>query len=86
MSEILERAKAFLFARKTAYNAVFRSAQGEVILRDLARFCRAHDTTFVPDDRASALMEGRREVWLRIQHHLQLSEAELWDIYQQPKR
>lgn len=52
-----------------------------VVLEDLAKFCRANESTFHLDDRAHAVAEGRREVWLRIQHHLQLSDAQLWELY-----
>jgi hypothetical protein len=51
------------------------------VLKDLARFCRAHRSTAHPDPHAAAKMDGRREVWLRIQEHLQLSEPQLWELY-----
>jgi hypothetical protein len=51
------------------------------VLRDLAKFCRAHETTFNPDPRAHALAEGRREVFLRIANHMNLTEDELWELY-----
>src|SRR5512146_1060172 len=45
---------------------------GEMVLADLARFCRANEPCFMKDDRYHALLEGRREVWLRIQNELKL--------------
>jgi hypothetical protein len=51
------------------------------VLNDLAAFCRANKSTFHEDPRAHAVLEGRREVWLRIQQHLQLDEDALWKIY-----
>ena len=36
-----------------------------VVLQDLMKFCRAHQTTALPDQRASTLLEGRRDVWIR---------------------
>jgi hypothetical protein len=54
---------------------------GEEVLRDLAKFCRAHKTTFATDARAHAVAEGRREVWLRIQAHIRLNEDELWRLH-----
>lgn len=80
-AELVQRAKRFLFARQTAYHAVFRSAQGERVLADLAKFCRAHETTFHADPRLAAQLDGRREVWLRIQHHLKLNQDDLWKLY-----
>lgn len=81
--ELVEKMKNFLIRRKQAYEHVFlsESIYTEIVLRDLAKFCRAHDSTFHKDDRASALLEGRREVWLRISQHLNLSDEALWDLY-----
>lgn len=83
MTELLERARSFLFRRRYAYQKVFdrENVYLEEVLKDLARFCRAHETTFNSDPRAHALAEGRREVWLRIANHLNLSEDELWKLY-----
>lgn len=50
------------------------------VLADLARFCRAADTTHHPDPTLAATLNGRREVWLRIQNHLNLTEPELYEL------
>ena len=73
-------AKDFLLTRKQSYLRTFDGVAGERVLKDLAKFCRANTTTFHPDERASALLEGRREVWLRIQQHLNLSPEQLWKL------
>lgn len=75
--------RAFLGRRRTAYVAVFgqKTLFTEEVLVDLARFCRAHRSTFHADPRVHALMEGRREVFLRILDHLKLSEEDLWKLY-----
>jgi hypothetical protein len=67
--------------RRYAYQTTFKGPLADVVLRDLARFCRAHETTFQQNDRAHALAEGRREVWLRIEHHLKLTPDQLWELY-----
>lgn len=51
------------------------------VLADLARFCRAHASTAHPDPYVAARLDGRREVWLRLQHHLQLDNDALWRLY-----
>jgi hypothetical protein len=51
------------------------------VLKDLARFCRAHESTFDADPRVQANLDGRREVWLRLAHHLQLTPEQLWELY-----
>jgi len=80
---LVEQAKEFLFKRRRAYKRVFARENQDVhfILSDLAKFCRANTTTYHSDPRTSAALEGRREVWLRLQHHLQLTEEELWTLY-----
>lgn len=72
----------FIRFRKRNYILTFGklspAAQG--VLRDLAKFCRADRTTFHPDPRVHAALEGRREVWLRITQHLHLSSEELFAL------
>ena len=74
-------AKEQLIDRSKAYRNVFDTDEGEHLLKDLARFCRAHESTFVESQRLSDVLEGRREVWLRIQHHLKLTDEELWALH-----
>lgn len=51
------------------------------VLADLAHFCRAHGTTFHQDQRIHAMLEGRREVWLRIQEYLELDMEEIYSLH-----
>ena len=83
VSQQLERAKSFLRGRQGAYRRVFNleSTDAEFVMRDLARFCRAHASTAHVDTHAAARLDGRREVWLRIQQHLQLDDETLWRLY-----
>jgi hypothetical protein len=81
MSELLERAKQFLLKRRNAYRMIFRGPYADTVLADLAKFCRAQESTFEPDARVSAGYDGRREVWLRIQEHLHLSPERLMELY-----
>lgn len=73
----------FLRRRQTAYRRVFdrENVYTNEVLRDLAKFCRAHDSTFHADHAMSDRLDGRREVWLRIQQHLNLTDEELWKLY-----
>lgn len=80
---VVQRARQFLIRRSLDYIQTFESGPGERVLVDLAKFCRAHETSFHSDPRVNAVLEGRREVWLRIQHHLNLSNDKLWDLYDQ---
>lgn len=71
----------FLRGRKRAYCLALKTPAGMEVLADLAKFCRANSPTFDADPRLHALQEGRREVWLRIQNHLRLTEDQLYAIY-----
>lgn len=75
--ENLGRVFDFVRGRRKAYQLAFLGPAGQDVLRDLARFCRASETCFHEDPRIHAVLEGRREVWLRIQQHLHLSSEEL---------
>lgn len=74
-------AKGVLEQRKRAYSLTFADVHGEAVLADLATFCKANEPCFHPDPRVHALMEGRREVWLRIEQHLKLNPEQLLKVY-----
>lgn len=81
MNEKMERIIDFLRGRKRDFQGVWSSPAGQNVLIDLAKFCRASDSCFHPDPRIHAALEGRREVWLRIQNHLNLSPTQLAALY-----
>lgn len=73
--------------RFNAYRSVFKgengnlTADGEAVLADLKKFCRADRSTHVVGDPyASALAEGRREVFLRLCSFLHLSEKDFFPL------
>jgi len=74
---MLDSVKDFLTTRGQAYRQTFSGIYGERVLTDLAKFCRANESTFAPDARTEGVLQGRREVWLRISKHLNLTEDEL---------
>lgn len=78
---LIDQLRGLIGRRRTAYVRTFNGPFGQEVLADLARFCRANETTYHPDPRIHAELEGRREVWLRLQRHLQLSDDELWELY-----
>lgn len=72
----------FLRERKKAYQLALMSPAGQEVLDDLAKFCRANETCVVPDNPTlTAVLEGRREVWLRIMQHLNLTPTQLYELY-----
>ena len=83
MSTTLEKVKNFIFKRGEDYRNTFddSSESAKNVLKDLESFCRANESTFNPDPRIHAVLEGRREVYLRIRDQLVLSNDELWAKY-----
>ena len=70
-------------SRAFAYRMVFdeKNQYTKTVLKDLARFCRAHESTFQADERKHAVLEGRGEVWLRLQEHLNLEAEEFMALH-----
>lgn len=61
-----------------AYQLTFNSPSGQIVLADLAPFCRAVESCLVlGDTHATAALEGRREVFLRITQYARLTEEEI---------
>ena len=76
---------AVLTERKTAYQRAFAEAAGQAVLNDLMPFCRSRETCVVPGDRdRTYVLEGRREVYLRIRDHLDLTPEQLLELYSRP--
>lgn len=67
--------------RRVDYKNAFGSPAGSRVLLDLAQFCHANESCFDADPRIDAAFEGRREVWLRIQQHLNLNSQQLAQLY-----
>jgi hypothetical protein len=67
-----KKADDFLADRKRAYTLSFPldSEAVKAVLKDLEIFCRANESCFHQDPRIHAVLEGRREVYLRIMDHL----------------
>ncbi len=70
---------------KRAYQLTFGTPAGKAVINDLVPFCRGKETCVVPGDRDKTyVLEGRREVLLRIQDYLELSAEELVRRYTRP--
>ena len=66
--------------RSFHYRQTFTNVNGQKVLADLAEFCRADVSCFHPDARLHAVLEGRREVWLRIQKYLNLTPEQIAEL------
>lgn len=73
--------------RKQAYLLACGQPAMQRLLIDLANFCRAGETCVALDQdgrvdkERSLVLEGRREVWLRIQENLNLTTNQLYRLY-----
>lgn len=83
IAKTLSDIKQLFNERKRAYTATFniKDRADRLVLEDLAKFCRAHEPTFNKDPRLSDVLEGRREVWLRIENYLKLTSDELFELH-----
>jgi hypothetical protein len=71
----------FFRKRHAAYRNTFNNPEGRKVLADLRRFCRATlPTADVNNVHTTYLQEGRREVFLRIMAHLQLTEEDVFKL------
>jgi hypothetical protein len=78
-------ALAFFDTKKAAFIAVFNTPHGKQVLDDLMPFCRARETCVVPGDRDKTyVLEGRREVYLRIRDYLDRTPEELTAMFTKP--
>jgi hypothetical protein len=71
----------YLRERKAAYQIAFTGPHGERVMVDLRMFCSAEKTCFHADPRIHARLEGRRDVFLRIQEHLNYGLEDLAALY-----
>ena len=80
--EFYQRALDALRLRSRSYRMVFNPQSGDAkaVLKDLARFCRANETVYHPDQRMTDVMIGRNEVLLRILRHMKLQPTDLYAI------
>ncbi len=60
-----------------AYQIAFSGPSGQLVLADMKRFCRAGSPCWDADPRIHALLEGRREVFLRVDDQINLPVEEL---------
>lgn len=88
LAEIIDATKRFLQTRAFAYRRVFArpNRDVDVVLTDLARFCRAARSTAHADPHMAARLDGRREVFLRISENLNLTTEELYRLYGGPNQ
>ena len=83
--EFIKRRRAAYKMARDAQFAIEQPATQNMLI-DLAEFCRASETCVVTDEQGKVdetktfIMEGRREVWLRIQNHLNLTTKQLYRL------
>lgn len=78
-----EEAHALNDSLQRAYNMVFRSPDGQIVLADLIAHCFGRRSTFDPQNPNALSLahnEGRRDVLLRIEQFTQLSLEEIYAL------
>jgi len=78
---VADRKRDYLKSRAQAYRKTFKGVPAQEVLEDLAKFCRAGESTFDKDPRVEGILQGRREVWLRISRHLNMTEEQMWRYF-----
>lgn len=83
IAETLRETFTFVDNRARDYCLTFQRSQpaNVNVLFDLARFCRANESTYHKDPYEAARLDGRREVWLRINQHLHLPPELLMQLF-----
>lgn len=81
---VAEELHRVLRERQGAYGRIFNGASKDdvqIVMEDLAEFCRAFRTPFTADERSTALLIGRGEVYQRIVEFARLNNDELFFNY-----
>lgn len=89
-ADFTQRQKDYLERRANAYKAVFRPGERsqsdiDIVLKDMALFCRAMTTRYDPEQKKQDMLEGRAEVFYRIKEHVGLTLDELFRLYTDAK-
>lgn len=88
---MIQGIRRVLSKRRSAYKALFAPGPAcDIVLQDLAKFCRATSTPAVVspltqqiDQSASFIAIGRQEVFHRISQHINITDADLYRIVNQ---
>ena len=87
LTEDAARTFDFLKRRKVNYQLACNQPAMQEMLIDLAKFCCAGETCVIKDKTGKVdveqtlICEGRREVWCRIQNHLNLNTQQLYFLF-----
>jgi hypothetical protein len=78
----MRRRIRLILDRHHVYSRVFKpggvpSQSALAVLEDLARYCHANVSTFRPDPRDHARLEGRREVYLYLISGMKLDQEQI---------
>jgi hypothetical protein len=75
-----ELARAHNENAQRAYQIVFGSPDGRMVLADLIAFCHGRNSEFDPDDRKHAFNSGKRAVLMRITEFTNLTLEEIYAL------
>ncbi len=83
LKSMVQNTLALLHDRRLAYRLTFpdQSKPAQEVLADLTKFCHWGSTPFNPDPNVTLVIIGRQQVLLRIKQHLNLSDEQLFALY-----
>jgi hypothetical protein len=76
-----ERKRSYLWGVRALTQKLRPTPDADMMLADLARFCRATEDTLGTTTEGTYILIGRRQVFLRLTQHLNLTPAQLFDLY-----
>lgn len=65
---------------KNAYRALQETTHGQIVLRDLAKTCKAASSSFDKDPHQHSYNAGKRSIWLRIQNMINIPDREVYEM------
>lgn len=78
---LIQRKSSYFFGLPALLRRLSPTPQADMMLADLARFCRAHGTCFGKTERDTYVLIGRKQVFDRLTEHLHLPPERLAELY-----
>lgn len=81
VQNVIDNTMIFLRDRSTAYKLAITSPAGQMMYGDLLKFSRYAQGPADPDQFQTWRLIGRQDMIRRIQQHVNLSDAQLFSLY-----
>jgi hypothetical protein len=81
MTAVINNTMLFLRDRSTAYKLAITSPAGQMMFSDLLKYTRFLQGPADPDNNQTWRLIGRQDVIRRIQQHINLTDSQLFALY-----